>query len=242
MEFQPKANPSESRRVVVLTGAGVSQESGIPTFRGNEGLWEGQRWEDVATPQAFRLDPQRVHHFYNMRRRQLQEVTVHPNACHFALAKWEAALPPHQFLLITQNVDDLHERAGSRNLIHLHGELLKARCLDTGELFAWRDDLTVDTPHPRDPDRRGRLRPHIVWFGELPLALPRIEAALQACDLFVAIGTSGNVYPAAAFVQWVPARCRKVEINLEDTPVASEFDEVIRGSAAVEVPKYVSEL
>jgi NAD-dependent deacetylase len=187
MEFPPKASPFENRRVVVLTGAGVSQESGIPTFRGNDGLWQGQRWEDVATPQAFRLNPQRVHDFYNRRRRQLQEVTVQPNACHFAPAQWEAALPSGQCLLITQNVDDLHERAGSRNLIHLHGELLKARCLDTGELFPWRDDLSIDTPHPRDPDRRGRLRPHIVWFGELPLALPRIEAALQACDLFVDI-------------------------------------------------------
>lgn len=224
--------------IVVLTGAGISQESGIPTFRGAGGLWEGRRIEDVASPQAFAANPQLVHEFYNLRRRKLQEGSVQPNAAHRALAEFQKRQAVGSFCLITQNVDDLHQRAGSQNVLAMHGELLKARCVDSGETYLWRGDLGIDTPHPKYPDRLGRLRPHIVWFGEMPLEMERIEAALFACDLFVAIGTSGQVYPAAGFVMMVPPGCRKVEINSESTPIGSVFDEVIRGPASVEVPKF----
>jgi NAD-dependent deacetylase len=227
-------------KIVVLTGAGISQESGIPTFRGSDGLWEGVRLEDVATPQAFRRDPRRVHAFYNRRRRQLQDPAIQPNAAHLALAEWESSLAEGDFLLVTQNVDNLHERAGSKNVIHMHGELCKARCLDTGQVFPWYEDLTSDTPHPCLPDRPGRLRPHIVWFGEIPFEMERIALALEDCELFLAVGTSGLVYPAAAFVQWTPCHCHKVEINLDDTHIASEFNQTIRGHAAVELPRFVS--
>ncbi len=227
--------------VVVLTGAGISQESGLATFRGADGLWEGHRVEDVATPQAFARQPQLVHEFYNQRRRQLLSPNVQPNAAHRALAEFEQQWPG-EFLLVTQNVDDLHVRAGSRHVRAMHGELLKARCLETGEIFEWREDLGLETPHPRNPTWRGRLRPHIVWFGEYPLFLDEISRALAKADLFVAIGTSGLVYPAAALVEMTPDRCRRVEINLDDTPVARAFDEVVRGRAGEEVPRFFAGL
>lgn len=227
------------KRIVVLTGAGISQESGLPTFRGADGLWEGYRVEDVASASAFERHPELVQTFYNQRRRQLVSGNVQPNAAHRALAEWELQFPEGQFLLVTQNVDDLHERAGSRQLIHLHGELLKARCLDSGEVFPWTEDLTGQTPHPLHPERRGRLRPHIVWFGEEPFELDRIASAVAQCDMFMSVGTSGRVYPAADFVRWTSGQCHKVEINLEDTPVAHDFDETIRGPAAIEVPRFL---
>ncbi len=224
--------------IVVLTGAGISQESGIPTFRGAGGLWEGRRIEDVASPEGFIANPQLVHEFYNARRKQLQDPTIQPNAAHRALAEFERRWTAGTFCLITQNVDDLHLRAGSQNLLPMHGELLKARCFESGDVLPWRDDLTVQTPHPKLANKPGRLRPHIVWFGEMPLQMDRIETALNDCDLFVAIGTSGRVYPAAGFVMMTPPHCRKVEINFESTPIDSSFDEVIQGAASVEVPKF----
>jgi NAD-dependent deacetylase len=228
--------------VVVLTGAGISQESGLATFRGAGGLWEGYRVEEVASPEGFAAKPELVHRFYNARRRQLLQPEIRPNAAHLALAHFEREWKGGKFLLVTQNVDDLHQRAGSQSLIAMHGELLKIRCLDTGEVFPWRGDLTTDTPHPKDPVRRGRLRPHIVWFGEMPMGMDRIELALAECDLFVAIGTSGRVYPAAGFVQIAPPGCRRVEINVEPTTVGSAFDEVIQGKATEEVPKFFARL
>lgn len=225
--------------VVVLTGAGISQESGLATFRGEGGLWEGRRAEDVASPRAFTADPDLVHRFYNERRRRLLHPDVQPNPAHFALAEFERQWIRGAFCLITQNVDDLHQRAGSQNVVAMHGELLKVRCIDTGKQFEWHEDLSTDTPHPLDPQRRGRLRPHIVWFGEMPLHMDRIEQSLFNCDLFVAIGTSGQVMPAAAFVTMVPPTCRKVEINLDATRVASAFDEVIQGKASDEVPRFL---
>jgi NAD-dependent deacetylase len=226
-------------RVAILTGAGISQESGIATFRGLQGLWEGHRLEDVASPEGFARQPDLVWEFYNQRRRQLLQPEIQPNAAHRAIAQFEQALEPEDFLLITQNVDNLHERAGSRRLIHMHGELLKARCLDTGEVFPWSGDLNRETPDPRDAQRRGRLRPHIVWFGEMPLGLEEIERHLQSCDLFVAVGTSGVVYPAAGFVRWTPHTCRRVEINLEATAAESQFDEILRGPATQVVPDFL---
>jgi NAD-dependent deacetylase len=228
-------------KVLVLTGAGISAESGIPTFRGIDGLWEGHRVEEVATPGAFVRDPELVHEFYNQRRRRLQADDIRPNAAHVALAEFEAR-HDDEFLLVTQNIDDLHQRAGSKNVLPMHGELLKARCIDTGELFDWRDDLTTDTPHPRDDSRCGRLRPHVVWFGEMPIGMERIDSAARAADLFIAIGTSAVVYPAAGIVQKTSRDCRTVEINLDDTPQSSSFDESVRGKASVEVPKFLQTL
>lgn len=228
-------------KVLILTGAGISAESGIPTFRGPDGLWEGHRLEDVATPAAFLRNPALVQEFYNQRRRGLLRGDIQPNAAHIALAEFESE-HDDEFLLVTQNIDDLHQRAGSKNVLPMHGELLKARCVETGELFDWREDLSADTPHPHDDSRRGRLRPHVVWFGEMPIGLERIEAAARAADLFVAIGTSAVVYPAAGIVEATSRDCRKVEINLDDTPQSIAFDESIRGKASIAVPKFFQSL
>jgi len=233
------------RNLVVLTGAGVSAESGVPTFRADDGLWMGHRIEAVATPEAFERDPALVQDFYNRRRRQLAE--VRPNAAHLALAdlasRWDG-----DFLLVTQNVDDLHDRAHAQTppaagfeLIHMHGELLKARCTRTGRLSDWPGDLEPQQPSPHHP--LGRLRPHIVWFGEMPFMLERIDAAIAACDLFVSIGTSGAVWPAAGFVQQARlAGARTVEINLEPTPGRRLFDEGVYGRATQMVPAFVDNL
>lgn len=231
--------------LVVLTGAGVSAESGVPTFRASDGLWEGHRVEAVATPEGFAADPALVQDFYNQRRRQL--ATVHPNAAHRALADL-AARWTGEFLLVTQNVDDLHDRAHAETppasgfeLIHMHGELKKARCTASGVVCDWAGDLAPAHPSPHHP--RGRLRPHIVWFGEIPLEMERIERALSACDLFVSIGTSGAVYPAAGFVQLARmAGARTVEINLEPTQGAALFDEGVYGPATEAVPGFFETL
>lgn len=227
--------------VLILTGAGISAESGIPTFRGSEGLWHGHRVEEVATVEGFLRDPELVHRFYNHRRRELQQNGIEPNAAHRALAEFERR-GSGEFLLVTQNIDDLHQRAGSRNVLPMHGELLKARCTETGEVWPWREDLNLQTPHPRDPSRRGLLRPHVVWFGEMPFGMEQIELAARSAELFIAVGTSGLVYPAAGIVQWTPPGCRRVEINLDDTPASPAFDLTIRGKASEEVPKFLQEL
>lgn len=223
---------------LVLTGAGISAESGIPTFRGSDGLWEGHRFEDVATPEAFESNPKLVHRFYNMRRRTLLSPEIQPNAAHLALAAFESN-HKDDFLLVTQNIDDLHRRAGSQKVLSMHGELLKARCVDTGELFDWRTDLDIDTPHPKNPNRLGSLRPHVVWFGEIPLGMDVISQAAREADLFVAIGTSAVVYPAAGIVQRTRPDCHRVEINLDDTPQSNQFAEVLRGRATELVPAFL---
>lgn len=234
--------------VLVLTGAGISAESGIPTFRGADGLWEGHAVEEVATPEGFKRDRSLVQRFYNERRRRLLQSDIQPNAAHEALASFESQHVDQcrgSFLLVTQNIDDLHVRAGSRNVLAMHGELLKARCEKTSEVFDWTDDLTDQTPdpnHPDDPDRRGRLRPHVVWFGEMPIGLDQIENAAFRADVFLAIGTSGMVYPAAGIVRSTKPKCRKIEVNLDDTPASPAFDETIRGKASVEVPRLLTKL
>ncbi len=225
--------------VLILTGAGISAESGIPTFRGAGGLWEGWRVEEVATPEAFRLDPERVHRFYNQRRQNLRCSQIQPNAAHIALAEFEKS-HSGEFLLVTQNIDDLHQRAGSRKILAMHGELMKARCLETGALFDCEGDLSVDTPHPLDPSRRGCLRPPVVWFGEMPIGMDRIAQAASRADVFVAIGTSSLVYPAASIVQWTQRQCRRVEINLEDTPQSQAFALTLRGTASTLVPEFLA--
>lgn len=231
------------QNIVILTGAGISRESGLHTFRDRDGIWAQHAIEDVATPQAFARGPERVHEFYNARRRALLSPEVAPNAAHYALAELEEKWPG-EVLLVTQNVDDLHERAGSRNLVHMHGELLRARCGHCGGCFEWRRDLFVDTACPACGSSGG-MRPHVVWFGEMPLQLEPIYEALAACGLFLSIGTSGNVYPAAGFVLGVrssAAGAHTAELNLEPSQGHSLFAEKIYGPATKLVPEYVSRI
>ena len=227
-------------RIVILTGAGISAESGVPTFRAADGLWEGHRVEDVATPQAFRRNPRLVQTFYDERRAFLAQVT--PNAAHDALARLDAAWPG-DLLLITQNVDDLHGRAGSRRLLHMHGELLSALCTACGAARPHTGPLLPGPPCPACHHPGGTLRPDIVWFGEMPYHMDRITAAVAACDLFVSIGTSGAVYPAAGFVQWArDAGARTLELNLEPSAGTPMFDEARHGPAGTLVPAWVAEM
>jgi NAD-dependent deacetylase len=226
--------------IVILTGAGISKESGLHTFRDGDGLWAKHRIEDVATPEAFARNPALVQGFYNARRAQLRDPTVQPNAAHRALAELEANWPGG-FLLVTQNIDDLHDRAGSRRLIHMHGEMMKARCLRCGAVSEAGGDLSPETPCPAC-EAAGGMRPHVVWFGEMPLEMERIAAALDACDLFVSIGTSGAVYPAAGFVQEVRHRADTLELNLEPSEGSHLFDEARHGPATRLVPAFVREM
>lgn len=226
--------------IVILTGAGISRESGLATFRDADGIWAKVRLEDVATPEAFTRDPVRVHAFYNARRAQLRDPGVQPNAAHLALAELDRRWPG-ELLLVTQNVDDLHDRAGSSRLLHMHGELMKARCLHCGAVHRWEQDLSMATPCPGCGQAAG-LRPNVVWFGEMPIGMERIGAALDACDLFVSIGTSGSVYPAAGFVAEVRGRARTIELNLQPSEGVSLFDEARHGPATSIVPAFVEEL
>ena len=227
--------------IVVLTGAGISAESGLATFRDADGIWAKYSIDEVATPEAFARDPAKVHGFYNARRRSLLDPQVDCNAAHRALAELERAWPG-RFLLVTQNVDDLHERAGSEKLIHMHGELLRAACLSCGRESHWRGDMDLESICPACGER-GRLRVAVVWFGEMPHEMDRIYSALEDCDLFVSIGTSGNVYPAAGFVQAAgEAGADSLELNLEPSAGASLFDETRHGPASELVPAFVKEL
>ncbi len=227
--------------IVILTGAGISAESGIRTFRAADGLWEDHRIEDVATPEAFVRDPRLVHRFYNQRRQQLLSEAVKPNAAHYALAKLEQARPG-EVLVITQNIDNLHERAGSHNLIHMHGELLNLRCAASEVVYRTEQDSM-----PEDLcdccGSGGNLRPDIVWFGEMPMQMETCYQALDSCELFLSIGTSGNVYPAAGFVEVANAAgARTVEINLEPSRIHTAFDEHIHAGAGEAVPQFVEQL
>lgn len=230
---------TDTRNIVVLTGAGISAESGVATFRGPDGLWEGHRVEDVATPEAFARDPALVHAFYDARRARLEE--VEPNAAHRALA-WLDQEWPGDLLIVTQNVDDLHERAGARRLLHMHGELKSAWCRTCDQRSPWTGSLG-DLPACPGCGRTGMLRPDIVWFGEMPYEMERIDNALLAADLFVSIGTSGAVYPAAGFVQTARyCGARTLEINLEPSLGSSFFHESRVGPAGVLVPIWVDEV
>ncbi|HEX2750410.1 MAG TPA: NAD-dependent deacylase [Verrucomicrobiales bacterium] len=227
------------RRIVILTGAGISAESGVPTFRDAGGLWEGHRVEDVATPEAFERNPELVQRFYNLRREAIQ--TKEPNAAHRAIAKLQQAWPG-MITLVAQNIDDLHERGGSAEVIHMHGELLKSRCAACDGLQECLGEISASDTCPAC-GQTGMLRPHVVWFGEIPLYMEEIAAALQQADLFAAIGTSGVVYPAAGFVNHanqfgVPT----IEFNLEETAASFAFDETRAGKAGDTVPAWVEEL
>lgn len=227
------------RNIVVLTGAGISAESGLATFRGPEGLWEGHRVEEVATPEAYERDPALVHKFYDARRARLDE--VEPNAAHQALARLDAKWSG-KLLIVTQNVDNLHERAGAKRLLHMHGELTSGWCLACDERFGWQGPMGEGASCPVC-QIAGRVRPNIVWFGEMPYEMERIDQALMDADLFVSIGTSGAVYPAAGFVQTARyCGASTLEINLEPSQGSLIFDERRYGSAGVEVPRWVEEI
>ncbi|MFM5924376.1 MAG: NAD-dependent deacylase [Novosphingobium sp.] len=229
---------NQIRNIVILTGAGISAESGIDTFRGGGGLWEQHRVEDVATPEAFARDPDLVLRFYDMRRAAIQE--KEPNAAHAALARLEQHWPG-KLLIVTQNVDDLHERAGACRVLHMHGQHLNAWCTTCDVRSRWTGPL-ID--RPRCPACRApTLRPDVVWFGEMPYRMGEIYAALREADLFVSIGTSGAVYPAAGFVQnAVDLGARTLELNLERSQGSHWFDESRLGPATALVPAWVEEM
>ncbi|QDZ00501.1 NAD-dependent deacylase [Nitratireductor mangrovi] len=222
--------------IVILTGAGISAESGVDTFRDKDGIWSKIDYRDVATPEGFARDPAQVHDFYNQRRRGMTGVT--PNPAHAALAELERRYDG-DFLLVTQNIDDLHERAGSRKLIHMHGELARALCANCGNRQEWNGDLSVELACP-SCNSPGFMRPDVVWFGEMPYHMERIYEALGNCDLFVAIGTSGTVYPAAGFNEEARmAGAHTVELNLEATEGSYRFAETQHGKASEIVPAFV---
>lgn len=230
------------RSTVILTGAGVSAESGLGTFRDEDGIWTRYSLEDLATPEGFARNPDFVQGFYNDRRRQLQ--SARPNPAHHALSRLETALSEagRDFLLITQNIDNLHEKAGSRAVAHMHGELTKIRCMNCNQITAWDEDIGRDSACAACQSR-GYLRPHVVWFGEIPLEMDRIASTLAHCALFVSIGTSGAVYPAAGFVQEARyAGARTVELNLEPSEIGHAFDEAHHGPASEVVPAWVDRL
>lgn len=228
-------------RVVVLTGAGISAESGLKTFRAEDGLWEKHPIEEVATPEGYQRNPQLVREFYNARWQQLATADVEPNPAHRALAQLEQA-PEIELTLVTQNIDNLHERGGSHHVVHMHGELAKARCPSSQQVFPMAEPFSEQAIctccMPGEI-----LRPHVVWFGEMPLGLDRVYHALSHCDLFVAIGTSGTVYPAAGFVDMASqGHAKTLEVNIEPTKVGSHFQYSLMGKASETVPQLVERL
>ena len=227
---------TKQTRVVILTGAGISAESGIRTFRAADGLWEDHRIEEVATPEGWEANPQLVWSFYQQRRRQLLE--VEPNSGHKALFELEKYLD--NFLLVTQNVDNLHERAGSQNLIHMHGELEKLRCQECQHIESMMEEEHLGEEFISCRQCDARLRPHIVWFNEMPLQLPEIEKALTQCDVFIAIGTSGHVYPASGFLHTARLNgSHTIGINLDPPENVYFFDEFFQGKAGEILPHLV---
>jgi len=227
--------------IVILTGAGISAESGIKTFRASDGLWENHRIEDVASPEGFVRDPDLVQNFYNGRRNQLLSDEITENLAHLALSKLAREFSG-EVVLVTQNIDDLHERAGSTNVMHMHGEILKMRCSNTELISECKQDLFTSS-QCECCEGVGNLRPHIVWFGEMPFFMDEIYAALSRCDLFVAIGTSGHVYPAAGFVDFASqSGAETLEINLERSNVANQFDQGLYGLASEQVPLWVNSI
>ncbi|MFZ4776872.1 MAG: NAD-dependent deacylase [Terrimicrobiaceae bacterium] len=224
------------KSIFVLTGAGISAESGIQTFRGSTGLWEGHKVEDVASPAGFQRNPSLVFDFYNARRAKIRE--AQPNAAHLALARLEKEFSG-TVTVVTQNIDDLHERAGSRNVTHMHGEAMKARCRECGSVSPCVSTLDETNSCPACRVE-GKLRPHIVWFGEMPLFMDEIYLALSKADLFISIGTSGQVYPAAGFAEAASRHgIRTIEVNPDATDISPHFDEHLRGPAGKKVTELV---
>lgn len=230
----------KAKHIVILTGAGISAESGIDTFRDKGGLWENYPIEQVATPEGYAANPALVHDFYNMRRKTLKTVT--PNPAHFALARLEKELRAKggSFTLVTQNVDDLHERGGVGDTLHMHGRLTSVLCSTCQARWDWHEDISVQTRCLSCGQTT--VRPDIVWFGEMPYFMEKIDAALSACDLFVSIGTSGAVYPAAGYVQIARQMGKStLELNLEPSQGSAFFDDARYGKAGTIVPLWVEE-
>ncbi len=225
--------------IIILTGAGLSAESGLGTFRDKDGIWTKYDLNDVATPEGFARNPALVHEFYNMRRKA--HCDARPNEAHLALARLEKGFPG-DVLTVTQNIDALHEQAGTQNLIHMHGEIYRALCANCNMRHPWQEDLSLDLSCP-ECGETGGMRPDVVWFGEMPYHMERIYEALAKCDLFISIGTSGTVYPAAGFVAEAGrAGAHTVELNLEPSEGASLFHEAIHGKATEIVPAFVDRL
>ena len=230
---------NEISSIVVLTGAGVSAESGLSTFRDKDGIWAKVDYREVATPEGFARNPAKVHAFYNWRRRNVRN--AEPNAAHLALARLEREFPG-DFLLVTQNVDSLHERAGSIRLIHMHGQHNQALCNACSKRYVWDAEMSLES-RCLSCGRVGHMRPDVVWFGEMPYRMDEIYAALSDCDLFVSIGTSGTVYPAAGFISEARAAgAYTVELNLDPSEGCSLFSEARHGPATKIVPEFVDEL
>ncbi len=229
------------RRIVILTGAGISAESGLRTFRDQDGLWEEHHIEDVATPDGYERDPELVERFYNGRWQQLHSGNIEPNAAHTALSRLEQEFEG-ELLIVTQNIDDLHERAGSRRLLHMHGELSKGRCPRSRQTFTLHEPFGPENTCTCCIPAQ-RLRPHVVWFGEMPLGMDRIHDALDHCDLFIAIGTSGTVYPAAGFVDSANHHgALTVEVNLMPADRHSQFQIHLQGKASEMVAPLVERI
>lgn len=232
---------SSNAHIVVLTGAGISKESGLDTFRDTDGIWQRYSLEDVCTPEGFQRAPVMVHDFYNQRRRQLLEEKIRPNTAHEALARLEEEWPG-KVTLVTQNIDNLHERAGNRRIFHMHGELLRVHCQACRASVATDQDITIDSVCAAC-GRKGRIRPDIVWFGEMPYHMNEIEGALADANLFVAVGTSGVIYPAAGFcILALRHGAQTVEINLEPSAQAGYFKTGFYGPATQQVPLFVSRI
>jgi NAD-dependent deacetylase len=224
----------------VLTGSGISQESGLDTFRGEDGLWSDQRLQDVASLEAFRLNPSKIYNFYNQRRRELVTGGVEPNAAHLALAKLQEGRD--EVLLVTQNVDDLHERAGSKKVLHLRGQLKEALCMACLSVMPWADDLGLGDRCPICK-KAGTLRPNIVWLGEKPYHLDDVYEILKQCRVFTSVGASGDVHPASAMVKRARASGLKtMEFNFEPSIKAASFDEGRYGHCVDTVPAWVEEV
>ncbi len=237
----PRLPLTSHSKIVILTGAGISAESGIKTFRDQNGLWEEHDVMDVATPEGFENNPELVYRFYNQRRTQLRSSEVAPNPAHQALARLEKNWQG-EVIIVTQNVDDLHERAGSNRIVHMHGELTKMRCALTGAVFTSPTVINSASICPKC-GTTGHLRPHIVWFGEVPFFMEEIERHVSECELFLAIGTSGLVYPAAMLVSWARAAgARTLEMNLELTERSSLFHHTFHDRASTLVPSFVDHL
>lgn len=230
-------------RIFVLTGAGISAESGLPTFRGAEGIWRGQRAQDIATPEAFRANPEKVWQFYSERRKRHSTVVANP--AHFALASLEQSLGD-RFFLCTQNVDSLHEQAGSQRVIHMHGRLMQTRCSKEGCRSKPFDDDRVYMSQmeiPNCPVCGSILRPHVCWFGETPYSMDRIFEQLRICNLLLTVGSSGVVEPAASFVRMARInKARAIYIGPEEPANKAFFDEVVLGKAAQVLPDLLQQL
>ncbi|MDR2386488.1 MAG: NAD-dependent deacylase [Deltaproteobacteria bacterium] len=237
--------------IFVLTGAGISRESGLDTFRDKDGLWSKVNIEDVATPRAFKKDPVRVLEFYDFRRKELLSGDIKPNPAHQALARLESQISNYRaekglkkpgLFLVTQNVDDLHERGGSKQVCHTHGSLLWAKCQACDHKFKWLKNLSLEEVCPKC-QAQGQLRPDVVWFEEMPYHLEEIETNLKNCHLFVSIGTSGLVYPAASYLRVAKKlKVPTLEINIAPTGSANLYDRGFYGPASEAVPQWVDEV